>query len=205
LYDCEFPENLQWKQNFTNMCQWIHICTHQVFCLMWVKCTIRNLNIIVLSICEFHKNQHKDGHAFLTGVHKITFMFMSAAFSAFSPNPHNSTYTPQTADAWQQVICNVTTVQSLSVWTGYHNFPLQKYNATFTTFFRNNHSRNTVGQDQELRAWCSETTFQETMHTIQFYIFLYTWLFENGKLWKNDAYGNNRQRVPCASNDTQHF
>ena len=75
LWDCEFPENLQWKQNFPNMCQWIHICTLQVNCLMWVKCSIRNVNIIVLSICEFHKIQHNDGQAFLMGVHKITFTF----------------------------------------------------------------------------------------------------------------------------------
>jgi len=50
-----FPENLQWKQNVTNMCQWIYICTFQVYCLMWVKCSIRNLNTTVLGICEFQK------------------------------------------------------------------------------------------------------------------------------------------------------
>jgi len=111
LCDCEFPGNPQWKQNFTNMCQWIHICTFQLYCPMWVKCSIRNVNIIVLSICEFHKNQHTDGHAFLMGVHKITFTFMSTAISATPTNPHHSTYIPQMADAWQQFIYNVTTVQ----------------------------------------------------------------------------------------------
>jgi len=63
------------------------------------------------SICEFHKNQRKDGHAFLMGVHKITFTFMLTSFSASPPHPHHSTYIPQMADKWQQFICNVTTVQ----------------------------------------------------------------------------------------------
>lgn len=108
LWNCEFPENLQWKQKLLTC---VNELVSVLSTLMWVKCSTRNLNITVLCVCEFHKNQHRDGHAFLMGVYKITFTFMPSSFSASPPHPHHSIYIPKMADAWQQFICNVTNVR----------------------------------------------------------------------------------------------
>jgi len=71
-----------WKPHFTYSCDLIYVHTVHVNCLIWVKFGVRVLNIMLLSIFEFHKYWLTEGHTFLVGIHNITFTHISIAFSA---------------------------------------------------------------------------------------------------------------------------
>jgi hypothetical protein len=68
LSDFEFYEN----HYFTCQCKWIAIHTCHVYCPFWVKFSIRDMRIVVLSICEIHENWPRKCCTFLMGINDVT-------------------------------------------------------------------------------------------------------------------------------------
>lgn len=51
-----------WKLLFTYGYKWIYILAFHSYCPVWVKLSVRHLNIMLLNILESYKNWHMYGH-----------------------------------------------------------------------------------------------------------------------------------------------
>jgi hypothetical protein len=49
-------------------------CTFPMYGRTWVEFSIRDLQIMLLSMYEFGENFHREGYTFLTGMREIRFM-----------------------------------------------------------------------------------------------------------------------------------
>jgi hypothetical protein len=49
-------------------------CTFHMCDPTWVEFSISNLQIMLLSMCEFGENFHREGYTFLTGMNEIRYM-----------------------------------------------------------------------------------------------------------------------------------
>jgi hypothetical protein len=94
------------------------------------------MNIMPLGIHKCHKNQQGEGYTFLTCINENTFMSMANTLvSVFSlPLP-----------------LYITSVMLITSRLSYHYSVFQNHHITFATLFfsENNHSGNTVDQDQQ--------------------------------------------------------
>jgi hypothetical protein len=127
---------------------------------IWIKFYVRNVNIILLSICECNCYWHREGDTFLIGKHQITSTCISAYLSLSPLHPHPTPpplhlpsllgqgmetaykcwYSSNDGDPYGQI----TTTVHFKTSHYFHDFVLRNY-----------HSRNAAGQDLVL--WMFDT------------------------------------------------
>jgi len=157
-------------------------CLHfPLFYPLWLKFDV---NIILLSICEFNYYLHRGSNTFLMGKHQIASTCISTSFSLsplHSPLLHLHSLHDQGMETSYkcQYSCNdgypygqITTTVHFKTSHHCHNF-----------VFRNYHSRNTAGQDQEL--WVIDTVKQPFKEYCIWYNYtLLIWvIFQDQKKW----------------------
>jgi hypothetical protein len=62
----------------------LYIFLHPYFhtyCPIWVKFSTSDLNRLLLSIGDYHKNQHRQSKTSHSSIYKVTFMCVSTSFS----------------------------------------------------------------------------------------------------------------------------
>jgi len=98
----QMPQTNEWSKSFC-------IGTSHIYCLVWVKFSIWDLNILLFSICEFHVIGLRKTKCFVTSVNK---MYLSVKTS-FSASPlHSSCFSkiPLFAQARGHFIITVTVI-----------------------------------------------------------------------------------------------
>lgn len=78
---------MQWKLHFTYRHNWILVCALHFFYSLWLKFDVGNVNVILLSICEFNYYWHREGNTFIMGKHQIASTCISTSFSLSSLHP----------------------------------------------------------------------------------------------------------------------
>lgn len=98
-----------------------------------------------------HENRCGKSHNFLTSVNKITLMCISTSFTVYPPHHYCYTHILHFDEAWRRF---ASTAASVMVVTSMGNLPLLYFLKISCyacyLFLIINHSRNIVGQDQEL-------------------------------------------------------
>jgi hypothetical protein len=71
VLDCVFYES--WHSESHALLKGVKafLSVFSIFCLIWMKFGKRDLNIILLSTCEFRENRIRGGSIFLRGVMKL--------------------------------------------------------------------------------------------------------------------------------------